>query len=249
MAPTPHPAQADSTPAQPQPRSPRVVPTSQGYDRWAAVYDTDGNPLIALEQPHVDRLLTPEPGARILDIGCGTGRHALRFAARALAAGRQPHVAAIDFSEGMLARARSKPNAESVRWITHDLTQPLPFEPASFDAALCALMLDHIQDLRTFFQNIRRICAPGVPLLVTVMHPAMMLKGVQGRFYDPASGEEIRPASVPNQISDYVTSSLAAGWTIDHMEEHACDEQLARTYTRAAKYLGWPMLLTMRLRA
>src|SRR3954469_9134228 len=82
-----------------------VLPTRDGYDRWAATYDTDGNPLIALEEPHVDALLGDVRGLCVLDVGCGTGRHALRLA-RAGAA-----VTAIDFSEAMLAQARAKVGA------------------------------------------------------------------------------------------------------------------------------------------
>lgn len=33
-----------------------VVSTRAGYDRWAEVYDTDGNPLTALEE-HIGRLM------------------------------------------------------------------------------------------------------------------------------------------------------------------------------------------------
>ena len=29
-----------------------IVPTREGYERWAEVYDSDGNPLVALEERH-----------------------------------------------------------------------------------------------------------------------------------------------------------------------------------------------------
>ena len=44
----------------------------EGYDRWAEVYDTDGNPLIALEERHLDRLLGAVEGLAVVDVGCGT---------------------------------------------------------------------------------------------------------------------------------------------------------------------------------
>ena len=79
------------------------------------------------------------------------------------------------------------------------------------------------------------------------MHPAMMLRGVQARFHDPVSGREIRPASVPNQLSDYVMAAVRAGFVIDHLSEHAVDEALANHLERARRYLGWPLLFLMRL--
>ena len=43
--------------------------------------------------------------SRILDLGCGTGRHAVEFAKRGF------DVTGVDFSEAMLSRARERANA------------------------------------------------------------------------------------------------------------------------------------------
>jgi hypothetical protein len=82
-----------------------VVPVRDGYDRWSATYDVDGNPFVALEEQHFDEVLGPVAGLRVLDLGCGTGRHAVRLA-RAGAS-----VEAVDFSDGMLAQARRSASA------------------------------------------------------------------------------------------------------------------------------------------
>lgn len=218
-----------------------VLPTRDGYDRWASIYDEENNPLIALEEPLVARLLGDVEGLSVADLGCGTGRHSLRLAA----AGAR--VEAIDLSDEMLARARAKPGAERVRFRAHDLARSLPFADASFDRVVCGLVLDHVPGLDRFFAETKRICSPDGFVVVSVMHPAMMLRGVQARFVDPATGREVRPQSEPHQIADYVTSALRAGFALDHLSEHAADEALAARAPRAMKYLGWPMLLLMRL--
>jgi malonyl-CoA O-methyltransferase len=217
-----------------------VLPTREGYDRWAYIYDDEDNPLIALEEPHVAGLLGEVRGLSVADIGCGTGRHAVRLAA----AGAR--VTALDFSEGMLEKARGK--SAGVQWIRHDVSTALPLAPASFDRVLCCLVIDHIADLDLLFQELGRICRREGFIVISSMHPAMMLRGVQAKFHDPRLGREIRPASQPNQISDYVMAACRAGLRIDHLSEHAVDEALARQCPRAEKYLGWPMLLMMRLR-
>src|SRR6185295_7626510 len=97
-----------------------IVSTALGYDRWSEVYDSDENPLILLEEKHMPALVRNVAGLRVADIGCGTGRHALRLAA----AGAQ--VTAVDFSQEMLNRARAKPGAERVQFIQHDISGPLP---------------------------------------------------------------------------------------------------------------------------
>ena len=215
--------------------------TQEGYDRWAAIYDSDGNPLIALEEPQVDAALGNVNGRSALDVGCGTGRHALRLAAAGA------NVDAIDFSEGMLAKARMKPGGEKVRFQGHDLAQPLPFPAAHFDFVICGLVIDHIAALQDLFSEMGRVCRPGGRIVISVMHPAMMLRGVQARFHDPETGSEVRPASEPNQLSDYVMAAVRAGLTIRNVSEHVVDEALAARLERARKYIGWPMLLMLSL--
>lgn len=221
---------------------PARLPTREGYDLWATVYDEEDNPLVALETVEVARHLGEVAGLDVADVGCGTGRHALRLAT----AGAQ--VTALDFSDGMLAKARAKPGATSVRFIAHDLTKPFPLESAAFDRVLCCLVLDHIADLIGLFSEMRRVCRPGGFVLASVMHPAMMLRGIQARFTDPTTGRETRPASVANQISDYIMAVTRAGLVFEHISEHLVDEALAARSPRAAKYLGWPLLLMMKLR-
>jgi malonyl-CoA O-methyltransferase len=215
------------------------LPTRDGYDLWAEHYDGDGNPLVALEEPVVAARLGDVRGLDVLDIGCGTGRHALALAA----AGAR--TTAVDFSAGMLARARAKPGAEAVRFVVHDLAQPLPFADAVFDRIVCGLVLEHIADLRAAFAEMRRVLRPAGLVVASNMHPAMMLKGVQARFHDPATGREIRPASRGHQISDYVVAALAARMRPVAMSEHAPDAALADRLPRAGRYVGWPMLLVL----
>jgi hypothetical protein len=75
-----------------------------------------------------------------------------------------------------------------------------------------------------------------------------MLRGVQARFTDPATGRQTRPYSAPHQICDYVMAAVRADLRIDHLSEHAIDEAVAAVSPRARRYLGWPMLLLMGLR-
>lgn len=222
--------------------SPEVVPTDFGYDRWAEVYDNEDNPLVLLEEKYIPQLIGNVAGLAIADIGCGTGRHATPLAA----AGAK--VTALDFSEGMLERARAKPGSAAIRFITHDLAKPFPLETGSFDRVLCCLVLDHIADLKSFFGELRRICKADGFVVISVMHPAMMLRGVQARFIEPASGQRIYPQSQPNQISDYVMAAVHAGLRFEHVSEHSVDSNLAAMSPRAARHLGWPLLLLMRLK-
>ena len=219
------------------------VPTQEGYDRWSEIYDDEANPLVMLEEPEVAKSLGEVKGLLVLDVGCGTGRHAVRLAN----AGAQ--VTGVDFSSGMLGKARRKPGAGAVRFVQQDASGPLPFEARSFDRVISCLVVDHVKDLPAFFGELRRVCRDDGLVVVSVMHPAMMLKGVQARFQDPRSGARVFPESVANQISDYVTGALAAGLRIQHLSEHAMTAETAARNPRAEKYVGWPMLVVLQLAA
>lgn len=218
-----------------------VLPTKEGYDRWSEIYEEDGNPLILLEEPHVERMLGNVTGLSILDVGCGTGRHSIRLAQRG------GKVTGLDFSAGMLGRARAKAGADSVRFVEHDIAQSFPFEGGTFDRVLCCLVLDHVVDLQTFFAELRRVCRPEGFVVTSVMHPAMLLKGVQARFTDPSTGSEVRPESSPHQVSDYIMGAVRAGLQLIDVSEHLVDDALVARSERARKHLGWPLLLMMRL--
>lgn len=220
---------------------PKVLPTRDGYDRWAATYDTMGNWLLDLEEPEVDRALGDVAGLDLLDVGTGTGRHAIRLA---IAGGR---VVALDFSDGMLAKARVKPGADRVRWITHDADAPLPFAERSFDRVLSALVLEHIPPTRLapFFRELGRVTRPHGSIVVTAMHPAMFEKGISANFHDEEG--EIRPRSYAATLSEYVMAALDAGLGILTLSEHSVDESLAARHERSRKLVGWPALFVMTL--
>jgi ubiquinone/menaquinone biosynthesis C-methylase UbiE len=150
-----------------------VIPTREGYDRWAEIYDDESNPLVMIEGPEVTRALGDVRGLEILDVGCGTGRHAVALATLGA------RVTGVDFSGGMLDKARAKSGAETVRFVHQDASGTLPFEPRSFDRVISCLVVDHVRDLGRFFGELGRVCRPEGRIVVSVMHPAMMLKGVQ----------------------------------------------------------------------
>jgi ubiquinone/menaquinone biosynthesis C-methylase UbiE len=218
-----------------------VIDTREGYDRWSHQYDADGNPLIALEEKFFPGILGEVRGLTVADVGCGTGRRATRLASSGA------RVVALDFSTGMMRKAREKVATRNVSLVAADISGRLPLSDHRFDRVICCLVLDHIHDVGGLFGELKRICRPDGFIAISAMHPAMMLREVQAQFHDPISGATVRPRSVPNQISDYVNAAAAAGLQIDHMSEHVIDAEVAGVYPRAIKYLGWPGLLLMRL--
>jgi len=224
-------------------KKPDKAGIQRGYDRWAGIYDEEANPLIGLEEPVVREALGDVAGLAVLDLGCGTGRHAL-WLANASAA-----VTAIDFSEGMMERARAKPGAEKVRFLVHDLHERLPFADGTFDRVVSGLVLEHLRDLDPFFAEARRVLRPGGRAVVSGMHPAMFLRNTRAHFHDPLTSETVEPGSVEHTIGDCVMAAVRAGFSFAGIDEQSPDADFAERYSRAAKYVGWPMLLVLRLQA
>ncbi len=145
----------------------REVSAQEGYARWADYYDYVRNPLIAVEEPHVDAILGKLQVTTALDVGAGTGRLALKLARRGVA------VTAIDQSAEMLALAEQKARREGLAIDFHvgSIEEGLPFAPAAFDLVTCALMLCHVPDLDQATRAFYRVLREGGYLLITDFHP------------------------------------------------------------------------------
>jgi demethylmenaquinone methyltransferase / 2-methoxy-6-polyprenyl-1,4-benzoquinol methylase len=122
------------------------------FDRIAPVYDVMNHVMTAGLDRRWRRLTAQsvvQPGDRVLDACCGTGD--LAIAAVSAGAGS---VVGLDFSEGMLVRARRK--SQRVDWVLGDLLS-LPFEDASFDAATVGFGVRNVADLERALRELRRV--------------------------------------------------------------------------------------------
>src|SRR5260221_2066869 len=116
----------------------------QGYDIWSAFYDTKPNPTIFMDELSFPPLWSSVTGQRVLEVGCGTGRHTVKLARQ------KNEVTAIDLSGGMLDVARSKKELAGVQFLEGDFLD-IPFPKAGFDMVIGALVLEHVRELGRFF--------------------------------------------------------------------------------------------------
>lgn len=220
-----------------------IVSPREGYDRWAPAYDAYDNPLVALEEPVVTRLCGEPRGLTVADVGCGTGRHALRLAD----AGAE--VTGVDFSTGMMDVLRSKGAGGRLRLVEHDLSAGVPLSSGGYDLVLCCLVLEHLPDLRGMVAELGRICRAGGRVIVTDLHPSWTRRGLHARFREAEGAPKIQIEGEHHRVSDYLMAGVRSGLRLEEVDEHVMDEDTARQSRSARKYLGEPLLLSIAWRA
>ena len=90
------------------------------------------------------------PSARVLDLGCGTGRLTRALATRSRAVG-------MDAAGAMLARAREQNSSEFIQGDAF----ALPFADASFNAVVALRLVFHFARLDALLREMRRVVTPG----------------------------------------------------------------------------------------
>lgn len=123
------------------------------YDRFAAGYDLLLAPLEKrfLSSWRSETLALLPRGARLLEIGAGTGLNFRHYPPCEVAA-------ASDVSREMLSRSRGR--TDSIELVQAD-AQRLPFGEDSFDAAFGTLVFCSIPDPMLAFEELRRVVACG----------------------------------------------------------------------------------------
>jgi SAM-dependent methyltransferase len=216
----------------------RRLGAREGYDLWAETYDETPNPVVAMDARYTLDVLSPRPGERILDAGCGTGRHlGPLLRARSVPVG-------VDFSRGMLEIARR--NYPQVPLALADLQQSLPFENERFDAVLCALIGEHLDELPLALREMHRILRSGGRMVFSVYHPEMAAAGKEANF--ERAGVEYRLGAHRYTIEDYEILLEDAGFEGLSRHEFLGDDWLVRSVPPATKLLGFPVLLVFEVR-
>lgn len=140
------------------------------FDRIARIYDPL-NSLMTAGLHHRWRrraadLAQLAPGARALDVACGTGDLAIELASRV---GPGGEVVACDFSEKMLELARAKSaDRPTIRFEWANALE-LPYADDEFAAATVGFGVRNFSDLERGLSELRRVVRPGGHVVILEM--------------------------------------------------------------------------------
>ena len=200
------------------------------YTRWADSYDTDANATRDLDYSVTAEVLGSLQCGLAVEAGCGTGKNT------PLLASISRSVLALDFSPGMLAKARSRILPHHVQFQQADLLQPWPCGPAVADLVSCNLVLEHIEHMAPIFREAARVLAAEGRFFVSELHPNRQYLGSQARFVDE-NGKATRIQAYLHHVSDFTRAALEAGFQIERLDEWWGAEDAQKT----------PRLLTLLL--
>lgn len=144
------------------------------FDRTSRSYDALNHLMsFNIDRTWRSRLVSRSeaaPGSRVLDVCTGTGDVAISFARRV----PEATIEAVDFSTGMIERARSKAarggfSSRLTFRVANALA--LPFPGQSFDVVCCSFGLRTLSDYRRGIREMVRVARPGGRVLIMEFEP------------------------------------------------------------------------------
>lgn len=185
--------------------------------------------------PNLLRVLNLTKGARVLDLACGEGLFARAFAEAGAA------VVGADISKELIAKAKVK--GGKVAYVVAPATTLGFAKDASFDAVVCVLALQNIEDLASTFREVKRVLAPGGRFVMVLNHPAFRVlrrsswgwddaAKVQYRRIDgylsgakvfvdmaPGAKKAVRTISYHRSLQDFFKLLTGQGFAVTKLEE------------------------------
>lgn len=184
----------------------------EAYSQWAKVYGNQEQALFKMEEAELLPLAGEVRGKRILDVGCGTGRYAIQFAAGGGV------VTGIDLCPEMLAvadREARKQNLDLSLFAGDFLSMEVPSGP--YDLIFSSLAVTHFPVLSDFLGRLSPLLAENGKMIISDIHPSFKALGGNVGFLEGDSFIEI-----PHQwhfAADFFSAARQTGLTVVNIHE------------------------------
>ncbi|HYC80090.1 MAG TPA: class I SAM-dependent methyltransferase [Candidatus Binatia bacterium] len=111
----------------------------------------------------LEKLVTNIQGLKVLDAGCGNGYFSNWLKSRGA------DVVGVDGSEQMVKLAKER--FPQIQFSVHDLLNITDIPERSYDLILANMLVMHLSDTSTFFQEAKRLLKPDGQFIFSVLHP------------------------------------------------------------------------------
>jgi SAM-dependent methyltransferase len=212
--------------------------TLHGYDRWSGSYDHEPNPLVAATSWVLDRAPLGCADADVLELGCGTARHARRV----IGEGARSYVG-LDGSAGMLQVAMQRHRDPRISFGQVDLLAPWTL-PQQFDFALIVLVLEHLPVLDPMLVSLARAMRPGGRVRIVDLHPERVVAGSYAHFREGATN--VHFSSVAHSVPLVCGALDSVGFDCVRRDWLATDTMVA-SVPDVAKHRGLKLVLDLLL--
>ena len=165
-------------------------PVAAWYDEHLANADTYHERLVL---PNTMRMAGIKAGDRILDLACGQGFGARKFAEHGAV------VTGCDISKELIEIARSV--SPSIQYEVTPANNLSFARDASFDIVICILALQNIKDLRGTLAESARVLTPKGRIYCIINHPAFRIPKASSWGYSKATNTQYR------RIEQYMSES------------------------------------------
>jgi predicted TPR repeat methyltransferase len=185
----------------------------EAYNIWAEQYDTNKNKTRDLESVSLRETLKDINFNNCLEIGCGTGKNTEWLITKA------KNILAVDLSEEMLAKAKSKIHSEKVEFVQADITKDWHFaNKEKFGLVTFSLVLEHIENLNEIFLKLNHVTAKNGYVYIGELHPFKQYNGTKARF-ETENGLQL-VTCFNHHISDFTDAATKNGFQIIELAEY-----------------------------
>jgi len=199
-------------------------------DWWLSELERDPS-YGSVVTPLLAEILSPQPDALYLDLGCGEGQTMRALAAAGIS------VIGCDLDETLLPIA-----AQTGPVVRCDLPELTWLRDGAVDGAYASLVIEHLDDAAMMFREAHRVVAAGGVLAVVINHPVFAAPA-SGPIVDPDDGEVmwrwgrylsggtiIEPVGESDitfyerPLADVLNLAADAGWALEHVIERGIDQ-------------------------
>ena len=198
-----------------------------------------------IETPILFAMLPDLRGKTVLDIGCGMGQHAKRYAEMGAAS-----VLGTDISEKMLAWAEAHNGADNIAYRRLAMEE-IGSVGQTFDLVTSSLVFDYAEDFAGLMRTIHGLIRDGGEFVFSMSHPIVTAwDGVYDRYTRTEKGERLY-ANLRNYcveglrkvdwvvngyecyhrtVSTLINSLIGAGFVIEECQEAHLSEEMRERY-------------------